>query len=113
MFVQIKRSRPNHVHVTVVKRVREGNSVRHHRVISLGEVRHSGRHVDGRHKFAVGVRGALWQWVETLLASQNFDAATAADIRDAVARKIKPPTPTECRSFELRNAKISLRQSAE
>ena len=105
MLVRIKRSRPNHVHVTLVKRVREGNSVRHHHVISLGEVRHSGRHVDGRHKFAVGVRGALWQWVETLLASQNFDAATATDIRDAVARKIKPPTPAERRSLELRNAK--------
>jgi hypothetical protein len=29
MFVRIKHSRPNHVHVTVVKRVREDNSVRH------------------------------------------------------------------------------------
>jgi hypothetical protein len=47
----------------------------------------------------------LWQWVETLLASQNFDAATATDIRDAVARKIKPPTPAERRTLELRNAK--------
>ena len=105
MFVRIKHSRPNHVHVTVVKRVREANSVRHHHVISLGEVRHSGRHVDGGHKFAVGVRGALWQWVETLLASENFDAPTATDIRNALARKIKPPTPAERRSLELRNAK--------
>ena len=105
MFVRIKHSRPNHVHVTVVKRVREANSVRHHHVVSLGEVRHSGRHVDGRHKFAVGIRGALWQWVETLLTSENFDAATATDIRDALAKKIKPPTEAERRSLELRNAK--------
>ena len=56
IYVRIKHSRPNHVHVTVAKVVRESNSVRHHHVASLGEVRHSGRHADGRYKFALGVR---------------------------------------------------------
>jgi hypothetical protein len=105
MFVRMKHSRPKHVHVTVAKRVRKGNSLRHHHVVSLGEVRHSGQHADGRYKFAISARGALWKWVENLLASEHFDAATAADIRDAVARKIEPPTPLEHRWLEGRNAK--------
>ena len=107
MFVRMKHSRPKHVHVTVAKRVRKGDSVRHHHVVSLGEVRHSGQHADGRYKFAISVRGALWKWVENLLASEHFDAATAADIRDAVARKIKPPTPSEHRWLEARIAKAT------
>jgi hypothetical protein len=92
MYVQIKHSRPNHVHVTVAKVVRESNSVRHHHVASLGEVKHSGRHADGRYKFAVGVRETLWQWVENILASEHFEATTAVEFRDAVAKKIRPPT---------------------
>ena len=64
------------------------NSVRHHHVASLGEVRHSGRHADGRYKFALGVRETLWQWVENILASEHFEAATAVEFRDAVAKKI-------------------------
>jgi hypothetical protein len=97
VYVRIKPSHSSHVHVTVAKVVREGNSVRHHHVASLGKVRHSGRHPDGRYKFAVGARETLWQWVEELLATEHFDAATAVDIRDAVARKIKPPTPADRR----------------
>ena len=59
MYVKIKHSHPNHVHVTVAKVVREGNFVRHHHVASLGKVRHSGRHPDGRYKFALGARETL------------------------------------------------------
>jgi hypothetical protein len=92
IYVRIKHSRPNHVHVTVAKVVRESNSVRHHHVASLGEVRHSGRHADGRYKFALGVRETLWQWVENILASEHFEAATAVEFRDAVAKKRRPRT---------------------
>jgi hypothetical protein len=79
------------VHVIVAKVVREGKSIRHHHVASLGKIRHSGRHSDGRYKFALGVRKKLWQWVEALLASERFDPAAAADFRDAVASKIPKP----------------------
>jgi hypothetical protein len=70
MCVRIKHSHPNHVHVTVAKVVREGNSVRHHHVASLGKVKHSGRHPDGRYKFALGAREMLWQWVDDLCAKR-------------------------------------------
>jgi hypothetical protein len=75
MYVRIKHSHPNHVHVTVAKVVREGNSVRHHHVASIGKVKHSGRHPDGRYKFALGAREMLWQWVDDLCASEHFDDA--------------------------------------
>ena len=93
IYVRIKHSRPNHVHVTVAKVVRESNSVRHYHVASLGEVRHSGRHADGRYKFALGVRETLWQWVENILASEHFEAATAVEFRDAVAKKTAGAQP--------------------
>jgi hypothetical protein len=93
MYVRIKHSHPNHVHVTVAKVVREGNSIRHHHVASLGKIRHSGRHPDGRYKFGLGARETLWQWVEALLAGEHFDGATADQFRDAVAKKIQPPPP--------------------
>jgi hypothetical protein len=93
MYVRIKHSHPNHVHVTVAKVVREGNSIRHHHVASLGKIRHSGRHPDGRYKFGLGARETLWQWVEVLLAGEHFDGATADQFRDAVAKKIQPPPP--------------------
>jgi hypothetical protein len=91
MYARIKPSHPQHVHVIVAKVVREGKSVRHHHVASLGKVKHSGRHSDGRYKFALDVRKELWQWFDELLASQRFDPAVAADFRDAVARKIPKP----------------------
>jgi hypothetical protein len=39
----------------------------------------------------LGARETLWQWVEDLLASEHFDAATAVQFRDAVSKKIQPP----------------------
>jgi hypothetical protein len=99
MYVKLKHSHPNHVHVTVAKVVREGNSIRHHHVASLGKVRHSGRHPDGRYKFGLGARETLWQWVEDLLAGEHFDAATADEFRDAVAKKIQPPTANKRQSM--------------
>src|SRR4029077_5597935 len=59
MYVRIKHSHPSHVHVTVAKVVREGNSVRHHHVASIGKVKHSGRRPDGTYKFALGAREML------------------------------------------------------
>jgi hypothetical protein len=98
MYVRIKHSHPNHVHVTVAKVVREGNSVRHHHVASIGKVKHSGRHPDGTYKFALGAREMLWRWVEDLCASEHFDDATAVEFRDAVAKKIQPPTTNKRQS---------------
>jgi hypothetical protein len=82
----------------VAKVVREGNSVRHHHVASIGKVKHSGRHPDGRYKFALGSREMLWQWVEDLCAREHFDDATAVEFRDAVAKKIQPPTANKRQS---------------
>ena len=91
MYARLKPSHPKHVHVIVANVVREGKTVRHHHVASLGKVRHSGRHPDGSYRFALSVRKELWQWVEELLASKQFDTDAAAEVRDAVARKIRKP----------------------
>jgi hypothetical protein len=91
MYARIKPSHSNHVHVTVAKVVRDGKSVRHHHIASLEKVRHSGRHSDGRYKFALSVRKDVWEWVEELLANERFNEAAAADFRDAVAKKIPKP----------------------
>jgi hypothetical protein len=89
MYVRIKHSHPNHVQVTVAKVVREGNSVRHHHVASIGKVKHSGRHPDGRYKFALGSREMLWQWVDDLCALRRCDGRR---VQGRVAKKIQRPT---------------------
>jgi hypothetical protein len=84
MYVRIKHSHPSHVHVTVAKVVREGNSVRHHHVASIGKVKHSGRHPDGTYKFALGAR-------EMLCGSRTSAQASTSTMRRPLSSGMRSP----------------------